>query len=47
MKRVENVVRYYALCNKLKDLVEKEAIDNNYGKAKDDMTVIVTKIIKM
>ena len=24
----------------------KESIDNNYGKAKDDMTIIVTKIIK-
>jgi len=24
----------------------KESIDNNYGKAKDDMTIIVTKIVK-
>lgn len=28
------------------DILLKEAIDNNYGKAKDDMTVLVTKIIK-
>ena len=31
---------------KIADILLKEAIDNNYGKAKDDMTVIVTKIIK-
>jgi len=31
---------------KIADILLKEAIDNNYGKAKDDMTVIVLKIIK-
>lgn len=31
---------------KIADILLKEAIDNNYGKAKDDMTVIVTKIMK-
>lgn len=31
---------------KIADILLKESIDNNYGKAKDDMTVIVTKIIK-
>ena len=31
---------------KIADILLKEAIDNNYGKAKDDMTVVVTKIIK-
>ena len=31
---------------KIADIILKEAIDNNYGKAKDDMTVIVTKITK-
>ena len=31
---------------KIADIILKEAIDNNYGKAKDDMTVIVTKILK-
>lgn len=31
---------------KIADILLKEAIDNNYGKAKDDMTVLVTKIIK-
>ena len=31
---------------KIADILLKEAIDNNYGKVKDDMTVIVTKIIK-
>lgn len=29
---------------KIADIILQEAIDNNYGKAKDDMTVIVTKI---
>ena len=28
------------------DLIISEAIDNNYGKEKDDMTVIVAKISK-
>ena len=31
---------------KIADIILKESIDNNYGKPKDDMTVIVTKIIK-
>ena len=31
---------------KLADLLLAEAIDNNYGIAKDDMTVIVCKIVK-
>lgn len=31
---------------KMADLIIAEAIDNNYGSAKDDMTVIVSKIVK-
>ena len=31
---------------KIADILLKESIDNNFGKAKDDMTIIVTKIIK-
>lgn len=31
---------------KIADIILKESIDCNYGKAKDDMTVIVTKILK-
>ena len=31
---------------KIADIILKEAIDNSYGKAKDDMTIIVTKVIK-
>ena len=31
---------------KIADIILKESIDNNYGKAKDDMTIIVTKIVK-
>ena len=31
---------------KIADILLKEAIDNDYGKAKYDMTIIVTKIIK-
>lgn len=31
---------------KIADIILKEAIDNNYGKAKDDMTIVVTKILK-
>lgn len=31
---------------KIADIILKESIDNNYGKPKDDMTIIVTKIIK-
>lgn len=31
---------------KIADIILQEAIDNNYGMAKDDMTVIVTKINK-
>ena len=31
---------------KIADLIIAEAVDNNYGSVKDDMTVIVCKIIK-
>ena len=31
---------------KIADLVINEAIDNNYGKVKDDMSVLVYKVIK-
>ena len=31
---------------KIADIILRESIDNNYGKAKDDMTVIVAKIMK-
>lgn len=31
---------------RIADIILKEAIDNNYGKAKDDMSVIVAKILK-
>ena len=31
---------------KIADIILKEAIDNDFGKAKDDMTIIVTKITK-
>ena len=31
---------------KIADIILNEAIDNNYGKIKDDMTVIVFKIVK-
>lgn len=31
---------------KIADIIVKEAIDNNYGKAQDDMTIIVVKISK-
>ena len=31
-------------CQKIADIILHEAIDNNYGKAKDDMTVIVVKV---
>ena len=31
---------------KIADLIVNEAIDNNYGKPKDDITVIVAKITK-
>lgn len=30
-------------CTKIADIILSEAIDNNYGKQKDDMTVIVAK----
>ena len=32
---------------KIADIMLKEAIDNGYGKAKDDMTIITAKFIKM
>lgn len=31
---------------KIADLVINEAIDNNYGKVKDDMSILVYKIMK-
>lgn len=31
---------------KMSDIILNEAIDNNYGKVKDDMSVIVGKIIR-
>ena len=31
---------------KIADIILKEAIDNNYGKVKDDMTTIVCKFIR-
>ena len=33
-------------CQKIADIILNEAIDNNYGKAKDDMSIIVCKLIK-
>ena len=45
---VKNLLEQMETTNaqKIADILLKEAIDNNYGKAKDDMTVIVTKIMK-
>lgn len=45
---VKNLLEQMETTNsqKIANILLKEAIDNNYGKAKDDMTVIVTKIIK-
>lgn len=45
---VKNLLEQMETTNaqKIADIILKESIDNNYGKAKDDMTVIVTKIIK-
>ena len=31
---------------KIADIIIKEAVDNNYGKAEDDMSIIVVKIKK-
>lgn len=31
---------------KIADLILAESIDNNYGIAQDDMTVIVSKVVK-
>lgn len=31
---------------KIADIITKEAIDNGYGQIKDDMTIIVAKVIK-
>ena len=31
---------------KIADIITKESIDNGYGIAKDDMTIIVAKFIK-
>ena len=33
-------------CQKIADLILNEAVDNSYGIAKDDMSVIVTKLVK-
>ena len=45
---VKNIIEQMETTNaqKIADILLKEAIDNNYGKAKDDMTIIVTRIIK-
>lgn len=45
---VKNLLEQIETTNaqKVADILLKEAIDNNYGKAKDDMTVIVTKIVR-
>lgn len=45
---VKNLLEQMETTNaqKIADIILKESIDNNYGKAKDDMTVIVTKIMK-
>lgn len=45
---VKNLLEQMETTNaqKIADILLKESIDNNYGKAKDDMTVIVTKIMK-
>jgi len=45
---VKNLLEQMETTNaqKIADILLKEAIDNNYGKAKDDMTIIVTKIMK-
>ena len=33
-------------CQKIADLIINEAIDNNYGLPKDDMSIMVCKFIK-
>lgn len=33
-------------CQKIADLILNEAVDNNYGIAKDDMSIIVCKLVK-
>lgn len=45
---VKNLLEQMETTNaqKIADIILKESIDNNYGKAKDDMTIIVTKIMK-
>ena len=45
---VKNLLEQMETTNvqKIADIILKESIDNNYGKAKDDMTIIVTKLIK-
>lgn len=45
---VKNILEQIETTNaqKIADILLKEAIDNNYGKAKDDMTVVVTKIVR-
>ena len=45
---VKNLLEQMETTNaqKIADILLKESIDNNYGKAKDDMTIIVAKIMK-
>lgn len=45
---VKNLLEQMETTNaqKIADILLKESIDNNFGKAKDDMTIIVTKIMK-
>lgn len=45
---VKNLLEQMETTNaqKIADILLKESVDNNYGKAKDDMTVIVAKILQ-
>lgn len=45
---VENYLKNITTSNvqKIADMIVVEAIDNNFGKAKDDITIIVAKIVK-
>ena len=44
---IENFLKNISTNNvqKISDLILAEAIDNNFGVAQDDMTVIVSKIV--
>ena len=33
-------------CQKIADVILNEAVDNSYGIAKDDMSIIVCKLVK-